>query len=142
MKIAVFIALGLLLYVFFVSWLMTRLRYQISRRHFKITFFGITLRRISFEQIDYVTKRRPAGLAENWSNTPRPSHRMLIIRLRRGLRRNLIVTPRNRYVLKANLERALERTDTGTDTRTSSPDPDTESTSTEEADTTEEPTKS
>lgn len=114
MKIAVFIALGLLLYVFFVVWLMTQLRYHIGRKDVKIMLFGLTLRRFPFEKIDSVTKRRPNGLAENWSNTISRSHRMLIIRLRSGLRPNIIITPRNRYVFKANLERALEHNASGT----------------------------
>lgn len=109
MRIAVFIAFGLLVAMFLFVWLISCIRYQIGSRHFKIKLFGLCLRRIPLEDIHYITKRRPAGLAENWWNTMRPNHRMLIIRRYRGLCRNVIITPRNRYVLKAELEKAVKR---------------------------------
>lgn len=109
MKIAVFVALGLLIYIFVVIWLKTKLRYQLTSQDFRITLFGFRLRRVPLERIQSVTKRRPAGLAENWSNTLHPSHRMLFIRLNRGLRKNLIITPRNRYVFKTELERTMAK---------------------------------
>ena len=109
MKLAVFIALGLLVAVFLFAWMLGCIRYQIGSRHFKVKLFGVCLRRIPLEDIHYITKRRPAGLAENWWNTMRPNHRMLVIRRYHGFCKNVIVTPRNRYVLKAELEKAVKR---------------------------------
>lgn len=108
-KIVVFAALGLLLLALFVIWLMGHIRYQIRSRHVRIALFGIPLRRIRLENIHYVTKRRPDGWTEYWWTTLRPSHRTLVIRLRQGWRRNIVLTPRNRYVFRANLERAMQR---------------------------------
>lgn len=120
MEIAVFTALALLLYIFLVIWMVTRLRYQITRRHFRISLFGLTLRRIPLSNIHSVTKRRAVGLAENWWNTLHPGHRLLVIRLRRGWRPNIVITPRNRYVFKSNLERALAHAASGSTTATDS----------------------
>ena len=108
MKTFVFSALGLLLLVFGFTWLVTFVRYCITARHFKVTLFGLCLRRVRLEDIESVSKRRPTGLAENWWNTLHPSHRTLVIRRHRGLLRNLVITPKNRYVFKTNLERAMQ----------------------------------
>lgn len=108
-KIAVFAALGLFLFAFVVIWLTGHVRYQIRSRYLKIGVFGIRLRRIPFSNIHYVTKRRPVGLTEYWWSTIRPRHRTIVIRLKKGWRRNIVLTPRNRYVFKADLERAMRR---------------------------------
>jgi hypothetical protein len=109
MKVFVFGALGLLLFCFFLMWVVTHVHYHIALRHVKITLFGIVLRRIRISNIASVSKRRTDGLAENWWSTFRPNHRSLVIRRKRGLIKNVIITPRNRYVFKAELERAMER---------------------------------
>jgi hypothetical protein len=111
MKTAVIVVPGLLAGALGFVWLMTRLRYHISRRHVKITLLGICLRRIALEDIHYVTKRRPNGWTEHWWNTIQPKHRTLVIRRYRGLCRNVEITPRNRYVFKTDLERAIKRTE-------------------------------
>ncbi len=109
MKMTVFVALGLLVFAFLCVWLMTYLRYQITPRHLKITLFGLCLRRIALNEIESVSKRRPSGWAENWWSTLRPNHRMLVIRRRCGLRKHLLITPKNRYIFKADLERAIAK---------------------------------
>jgi len=106
---AVFISLGLLVFVFACIWVLTHLRYHIGSRYLRITLFGITLRRISLDDIESVSKRRPSGWTEHWWSTIRPNHRMLFIRRSRGLRKYLVVTPKNRYIFKADLERAMKR---------------------------------
>ena len=107
MRMAVFLALGLLLFSFICAWLITFLRYHVSPRHLKITWLGICLRRIRLEKIQSVSKRRPTGWAENWCNTFRPGHRRLVIRRVRGLRRSIMITPTNRYIFKTALEKAI-----------------------------------
>lgn len=109
MKLAVFLALGFLLAVLLLGWLMTCLRYRVGSRHVKISLFGLCLRRIPLEDIASVSKRRCSGFAENWSNTVRPSHRLLVLRRRRGWPRNVVITPKNRYVFKTEVEKALAR---------------------------------
>jgi hypothetical protein len=108
MKPFVFGALGVLLLTFGFAWLVTRVRYLITPRHFKVILFGVCLRRIRLEDIESVSKRHPSGWSEKWWNTLHPSHRTLIIRRRRGLFRSVVITPRNRYVFKASLEKAMQ----------------------------------
>src|SRR5688572_14697111 len=103
MKAFVFGALGLLLLCFFFSWAITHVHYHITQRHVKITLFGLVLRRVRISNIASVSKRRADGLAENWWSTFRRHHRSLVIRRKRGLIRNVIITPRNRYVFKTEL---------------------------------------
>ena len=109
MKVFVFGALGLLLLCFFFSWAVTHVHYHITPRHVKVTLFGIVLRRVRISNIASVSKRRVDGWAENWWSTLRSNHRSLVLRRKRALIRNVIITPRNRYVFKAELERAIER---------------------------------
>lgn len=109
MRIAVFCALGLLLAAFLFTWMVTRIRYRIASRHVKVLLFGICIRRLAFDKIDSVSKRRGEGLAENWWSTMRPKHRMLVLRRKRGLFKNFVITPKNRYIFKTELERAMQR---------------------------------
>ena len=83
-----------------------RLRYTVTNSHLNITLFRLPVRRIRLADIDRVSKRQ-SRVAERWMNTLRPSHRVLVIRRRRGWPRELIITPANRYVFKAVLERAV-----------------------------------
>jgi hypothetical protein len=110
MELAVFSALGLLLAAFLFCWMIRYVGYRIGSRHFKVTLFGICIRRIPLEHISSVSKRRSDGMAENWWNTLRPNHRTLVIRRQRGWPRNVVITPKNRYVFKTELEKALTRT--------------------------------
>jgi hypothetical protein len=109
MKIFVFCALGVLVGTLVVLWLITRIRYRIGSRFVKVLLFGITLRRFAIADIESVSKRRGEGLAERWFSTMQPKHRLLVLRRRRGLFRNILLTPKNRYVFKTDLERAMER---------------------------------
>ena len=84
----------------------TRLRYSIRRRHFRVTLFGVCLRRVALRNIESVSKRR-SGWVEKWFNTLQPSHRVLYLRRRRGLFRDFGITPRNRYAFRVELEKAI-----------------------------------
>lgn len=112
MKIAVFSALGLLLCAFAFVWLVTRIRYRIGSRHVKVLLFGLPIRRIALGKIDSISKRRGPGLAEHWVSTMRPKHRILVIRKKSGLFKNVMLTPKNRYIFKTELERAMQRAGT------------------------------
>ncbi|MEW6160804.1 MAG: hypothetical protein AB1813_25530 [Verrucomicrobiota bacterium] len=91
-----------------VAWLCSRIRYCITPRNLQILLFGFPIRQIPLEEIETITKRKPSSMAEHWYNTFKPSHRTLLIRRTRGWCKNLVITPRNRYVFKADLERAIE----------------------------------
>src|ERR1051325_6542186 len=85
-----------------------QLRYAVTARHLQVRLFGFCVRRIPFSEIVRVSKRQTRR-AEKWCNTLRGSHRMLVIRRRRGWFRDFIITPKNRYVFKAELEAAMAR---------------------------------
>ena len=108
MKLVVFVLLGAVVTAGLLGALASRLRYVLTARHLKVTLFGLCLRRIRLADIDCVSKRQ-AHWAEKWYNTLKPSHRMLVVRRRRGWFKDFIITPRNRYVFKAELEQALAR---------------------------------
>jgi hypothetical protein len=108
MKLAVLGLLGAFLAAGLLGALASRIRYVLTGRHLKVTLFGLCLRRIRLADIDGVSKRQ-AHWAEKWYNTLKPSHRILVIRRRRGWFKNFIITPKNRYVFKAEPEQALAR---------------------------------
>ena len=108
MKLVVFVLLGAVASAGMLGALASRLRYVLTGRHLKVTLFGLCLRRIRLADIDSVSKRQ-ARRAEKWYNTLKPSHRMLVIRRRRGWFKDFIITPKNRYVFKAELEQALAK---------------------------------
>src|SRR5215831_7533026 len=109
MKVFVFTALGALLTVFFFVWLVSRIRYRIGSRHVKVLLFGLVIRRVALISIDAVSKRRGQGWTEYWWCTLRPKHRVLVLRRKRGLFRNFVITPKNRYIFRTDLERAIQR---------------------------------
>src|SRR5690348_16179314 len=95
MKVLIFCALGVLLGIFAFVWLVSRVRYRIGSRHVKVFVLGIRLRRISLESIEAISKRASGGWTERWWSTFHPKHRLLILRRRRGLFRNVAITPKN-----------------------------------------------
>lgn len=110
------IAVGVVVaFVCLALWLRAQLHYRIGSRHLKILCVGVTLRRIPLADIKRVSKRRPKGLAEYWSSTFKLSHRMLTIERSAGIRRYIVITPRNRYVFLADLQNAIKRAAPETD---------------------------
>ena len=109
MKLVVFNLLGAAAFAGVIGALASQLRYVLTERHLKVTLFGLCLRRIRLADIESVSKRQ-AHWAEKWYNTFKPAHRILVIRRRRGWFKDFIITPKNRYVFKAQLEHALSNT--------------------------------
>lgn len=86
------------------------IRYRITSHWLLITLLGLPLRWVSLKNIRFITDhcKEPA---EHWPNTHNPKTRTLIIRKRRGLFRNLLITPHKRFVFKADLEKAIRALD-------------------------------
>ena len=106
MKLAVLMLLAALVGGGLLILLALQLRYRVTQRHLKVTLFGLCLRRVKLSDIEHVSKRQ-ANWAEKWYNTLRPAHRVLVVRRRRGWFKDFVITPKNRYVFKTELERAL-----------------------------------
>ena len=100
-------AAGLLLALGILAWLRTRLEYRITKTRIEILLFGIKIRSVKFTNIQHVTTHH-VRWAEQWWNTWRPFRRRLMIQRRRGLIKNLVITPMYRYEFKADLERAIQ----------------------------------
>ena len=106
-----YIGLGVALCALLGLWARSRLRYRVTPRSFKITLFGLRLRRIPLDQIRRVSTRRSDRPVENWATTFRLAHRILVVRLRSPARRDILITPPQRYVFKTDLEKALPQTE-------------------------------
>lgn len=109
MKIFLFLIAFAAAWVFALLWLMRRIHYRIGAKDLKIVLLGFCVRRIPLLLIEGVSKREPKGFAEYWLSTTKPKHRLLTIRLSKGLRRHICITPRNRYVFLADLKGAIRR---------------------------------
>jgi len=99
--LGIFAAAGLLL------WSAATIRYRVTERHLRISWLGLPLRWVRLENIKHVGNR-PVFWAERWPSALFDSHRMLVIRRRRGLFRNLVITPKYPFEFKALLERATQ----------------------------------
>jgi hypothetical protein len=109
MRLIVFAAAGLMFFTFFVVWLQTRIHYRIGGKDLKIQCLGLTLRRIPLADIKRISKRKPPGLAEYWYSTTKAKHRVLVIQRNSGLRKIIMISPRNRYVFANDLQNAVKR---------------------------------
>src|SRR5687768_5168097 len=109
MKLAL-IAIGCVaLLITLALWLMTKIHYRIGSRHLKILCLGVPVRKIELTDIKRISKRKPSRMAEYWSSTLNPSHRLLAIQRYSGLRKFVVITPRNRYIFLADLQNAIKR---------------------------------
>jgi hypothetical protein len=90
-------------------WLKSKLQYRIGSKQLKIQCFGVTLRTIDYADIKRISKRRPSRMTEDWSNTLKNSHRLLAIQRLSGIRKFVVISPRNRYIFLADLQNAIKR---------------------------------
>ena len=109
MKLIACAAAGLAFFTMFVVWLQTTIQYRIGSKHLKITCLNVPLRKIDLTDIKRVSKRKPSGLAEYWYSTTSPKHRVLTIQRHTGLRKYIVISPRNRYIFMADLKNAVQR---------------------------------
>jgi hypothetical protein len=111
MKILFLCLAGGALLLLLLFWCMTQIHFRIGSRHLKVLLFGLTIRRLSLNNIAYVSKRGPNGMAERWYSTLKTSHRLLTVERKRGLLKYFCITPQNRYVFLADLKSAVRRVD-------------------------------
>jgi hypothetical protein len=92
---------GLLLF------LLTQVRYRIRPKSLQITIFGLPVRWVRLDNIRNLHTHQ-VRFAERWHNVLLPgSDRILVIEKRRGWIRSFVITPQQRYVFKAELDRAI-----------------------------------
>jgi len=92
-----------------IAWLTTKFQYRITSTHLEVTIFGACVRRIALSDIRGISARRlrPEEWGEQWWNTLRPSRRFLTIRRRSGWLRYFVITPKHRYIFRAELKAAM-----------------------------------
>ena len=84
------------------------LRYRVTETDLEIRWLFLPLRRIRLREIKFVSTR-PVWYSEKWYNTLRLRSRRLIIYRRNGSLRPVSISPRSPFVLKAELDAAIER---------------------------------
>lgn len=82
------------------------INYGLTSSHLIIYCLGIPVRRFAFKDMTSISKRRRFR-AEFWISTPSLKHRKLVIRRDRGMFKELVITPRYRYVFRKKLEEAV-----------------------------------
>ena len=88
-------------------WAMPKIDFRVGSRSVVVEWMGFTLRRIPISDIGRISKRLK-GKPEVWRNTLRGDHRMLVLYRKNG-KRPVLITPKNRYVFRNQLEASLER---------------------------------
>lgn len=102
----ILVALGILTGIY--VGLRLSLTYHIREGYLEVRLLGVRVRQLCLDDVRSISKYYE-GRAENWSNTFRPRKRRLVLKRRRGWRRNFVITPEQRYVFKRKLEQARQR---------------------------------
>ena len=84
------------------------IRYRITRKFLIITWLGLPVRCFRLANIAHVTPET-FRWAEHWYNAFRVRHRALTIHRRTGLLHRICISPKNRFVFRADLNRAREQ---------------------------------
>lgn len=82
-----------------------RTTYRVTETHLQIRVFGIPIRRIALQRIRRYVRERDM-LAELWVNRLMPGRRTLVIELKDGLFRQVVISPRLPYVFRHELSEA------------------------------------
>ena len=90
------------------------IRYRITPTHLEVTWLIFTLRRFRLDDIRYVSTKR-SFWSEKWYNTCRVRNRRLTLHRRSGLVKTVSISPKNPFVFKAELDRAMGRTTNATE---------------------------
>jgi len=106
-ELAINLAIGFLGLILLVLSKAT-IRYCITPRFLRIHWLGIPVRWVRLKNIRQVATQR-VFWSERWSNIFSPTNRYLLIRKYSGLFKNLVITPKNHMVFKADLGRARDR---------------------------------
>jgi hypothetical protein len=81
--------------------------YRITPRHLVVAWLGVPVRRVRLETIRSVGTT-PVWWAERWPCALNWRGRYLVVRRTRGLFRNMVITPKNPFVFRAELYRARD----------------------------------
>ena len=82
-----------------------RTTYRVTETHLQIRVFGIPIRRIALARIRRYVRERDFP-CELWVNRLMPGRRTLVIELKDGLFRHVVISPRLPYVFRHELSEA------------------------------------
>jgi hypothetical protein len=100
---------ALLIVFLLVAFLVGTIDYRITAKHLQVTLLGVPIRRLRLDNIRHISTRRP-GFSERWQNHLfLKRDRSLFIEKRSGLIRHFLITPEQRFVFKAALDRAVRQ---------------------------------
>jgi hypothetical protein len=91
--VIIWIALGV--WLAFVIFAISRIRYAVDDEYVRVIWFGATVRKIALTDIESVSAGR-AFWNEHWDNTIWVFSRSVTIRRKSGWIRNFCITPENR----------------------------------------------
>jgi len=81
--------------------------YRLSPTHLKVTWFGIPVRRVRLDNIRHIGNK-PVAWAERWGSAPLDPGRLLVIRRKRGLFKNFVITPARPYEFRFSMFQAIK----------------------------------
>jgi hypothetical protein len=81
--------------------------YRLTPTHLKVTWFGIPVRRVRLDNIRHIGNK-PVTWAERWGSAPFDPGRLLVIRRKRGLFKNLVITPARPYEFRFSMFQAIK----------------------------------
>jgi len=83
------------------------IRYRVTTTHLKVTLLGVPVRRVRLDDIRHIGNK-PVRWAERWASAPFDVGRLLVVRRKRGLFKNFVITPSRPYVFRFALFQAIK----------------------------------
>ena len=99
--------LGWIIFTIIIFCIIPLIDFQINSKYIAIKLLGVCMRKIPLSDIRRVSKQLK-GKPEIWRNTLRANHRMLVLYRYKNLR-PIIITPKNRYVFRNEIEYAIAK---------------------------------
>ena len=83
------------------------IRYRVTKTHLKVILLGVPIRRVRLDNIRHIGNK-PVRWAERWASAPFDVGRLLVVRRKRGLFKNFVITPSRPYEFRFALFQAIK----------------------------------
>ena len=98
---------GLVVLAGLVLLVIRSIRYRVTVTHLKVYLLGIPIRRVRLDDIRHIGNK-PVRWAERWASAPFDVGRLLVVRRKRGLFKNFVITPSRPYEFRFSLYQAIK----------------------------------